>query len=125
MKSAKEWFKDRELVNLAAPLRPSMAETIERAKREILVSVESGLIPATVESFSALHDYCDANGFGGAFDEGLFPDIDCDFWNAVLDAVDLWIKAGGIHTPATGIHNGRPVTLQEDGRPLCYVDGPR
>ena len=126
MKSAKDWFKDRELVNATAPVRPTLEETIERAKLEILAEVRGGRIPVTVQSFSELHDYVDANGFGGAFDEALFPEIDIDFWNAVQDAVDVWIKAGAPE-PAVrqGTHNGRPVALQEDGTAVMYLDTAR
>jgi hypothetical protein len=74
-------------------MRLDLTEIIERAKREILYDVEVGIVPATCASFSELHDYVDANGYGGAF-ECDFDPTETDFWNAVQDAVDLWIKAG-------------------------------
>ena len=37
----------------------------------------------------------DANGYGGAF-ERPFDNNETDFWNAVQDAVDAWIKQGGL-----------------------------
>jgi hypothetical protein len=72
------------------------SDTIARAKSEILRDVAAGIVPSTCASFSELHDYVDANGYGGAF-EREFDNEETDFWNAVQDAVDAWIKAGGLH----------------------------
>ena len=68
---------------------------VERAKTEILADVASGTVPSTCASFSELHDYTDANGYGGAF-ERPFDNNETDFWNAVQTAVDGWIKQGGL-----------------------------
>ena len=64
-----------------------LALTVARAKREILSDIADGTVPASVTTYSQLHDYVDANGYGGAF-EGSVEDIDIDFWNAVQDEVD-------------------------------------
>jgi hypothetical protein len=87
------------------------AELAEKMKAEILADVENGVVPASVASFSELHDYVDANLYGGteALLEGLdaaAQDTDeghsaaltalCDLANPAMDAVDAWIKAGGI-----------------------------
>lgn len=66
-----------------------------RAKAEILADVAAGTVPNTCASFSELHDYTDANGYGGAF-ERPFDNNETDFWNAVQDTVDRWIKQGGL-----------------------------
>lgn len=68
---------------------------VERAKTEILAHVAAGIVPRTCGSFSELHDYVDANGYGGAF-ERPFDNNETDFWNAVQDTVDRWIKQGGL-----------------------------
>lgn len=68
---------------------------VERAKSEILADVAAGIVPNTCASYSELHDYVDANGYGGAF-ERPFDNNETDFWNAVQDAVDRWIKHGGL-----------------------------
>jgi hypothetical protein len=68
---------------------------VERAKAEILADVAAGTVPCTCASFGELHDYTDANGYGGAF-ELPFDNNETDFWNAVQDAVDAWIKQGGL-----------------------------
>ncbi len=68
---------------------------VERAKSEILAHVAAGTVPRTCGSFSELHDYVDANGYGGAFVRP-FDNNETDFWNAVQDTVDRWIKEGGL-----------------------------
>jgi hypothetical protein len=72
-----------------------LCTVVERAKREVLAHVAAGIVPRTCASFSELHDYVDANGYGGAF-ERPFDNDETDFWNAVQDTVDRWIKAGGL-----------------------------
>jgi hypothetical protein len=68
---------------------------VERAKREILEDIASGIVPHHVGSFAELHDYVDANGYGGAFEEPFDPsDWGHSFWNAVQSELDRWIKAG-------------------------------
>ena len=73
---------------------------VERAKAEILADVASGIVPSTCASFSELHDYRDANGYGGAF-ERPFDNNETDFWNAVQTAVDGWIKQGALRERLT------------------------
>jgi len=70
-------------------------QVVEQAKAEILADVAAGTVPSTCASFSELHDYTDANGYGGAF-ERPFDNNETDFWNAVQTAVDGWIKQGGL-----------------------------
>jgi hypothetical protein len=72
-----------------------LRRVVERAKAEILADVAAGTVPSACASFSELHDYTDANGYGGAF-ERPFDNNETDFWNAVQDAVDAWIKQGGL-----------------------------
>jgi hypothetical protein len=89
----------------------TLTDTIIRAKREVLSDIADGTVPATVASFSELHDYVDANYYGGAFEDGEAmhsvcnsSDADdtfgsgcdrcCDFWNDVQNAVDAWLKRG-------------------------------
>lgn len=89
----------------------------ERIKADIRASVASGLVPADVPDFAALHDYLDANCLGGADD--LFGDIctesdtdaehqaKLDAFTAIhvpaIEAVNAWIRAGGIRRER---HNG-------------------
>ncbi len=75
-----------------------LASTIKRAMAEVVADVEAGRVPAEVRSFSQLHDYVDANYYGGAFEREHDPssDEDTNFFNAVQNAVNAWIQAGGI-----------------------------
>ena len=87
-----------------------MEYAIVRSQMEILEDMESGRVPVTVASFSELHDYVDANEYGGLcedlwwclpedatdkqYDEN---DGNCllhfDLANAVQSAVDQWLKS--------------------------------
>jgi hypothetical protein len=81
-------------------------------KLEIIGDVSGGLVPENCPSFSALHDYVDANYYGGFCDgevmqvlidhfggideEKGMPDALITFLNNAHDSIDCWIKAGGI-----------------------------
>ena len=75
---------------------------IGRSKMEILNDIKHGPVPVTVASFSELHDYVDANEYGGFCSE----DHNAYWWPqgglrlgeacAVQDAIDTWIKSDGI-----------------------------
>lgn len=90
---------------------PEYQAVIDRMMTEVLADIKSGQVPATVASFSQLHDHVDANEYGGAcepdaeFPYGEPPDADgprdekyvetvCAFWNRCQTAIDDWIKAG-------------------------------
>lgn len=79
-----------------------------QAKAEIHADVAAGIVPKTVRSFAELHDYVDANVYGGFCEgeEGLWPFDGTDSdgstfgWtdetvtemNDVQNALDEWIK---------------------------------
>ncbi len=71
---------------------------VNRAKREIVRDVLDGTVHCDVQSFAELHDYVDANGYGGAFEawsEGCTEnDAFCRFWDRAQNACDRWLKAG-------------------------------
>ena len=81
---------------------------IERSKAEILEDIETGIVPRTVADFSELHDYVDANEYGGLCSDAWWclPDDSDDAtvengWllhfeqsEAVQNAVDRWLKGG-------------------------------
>jgi hypothetical protein len=56
----------------------TLEQAIERSKSEILGDVAEGTVPATCASYSELHDYVDANGYGGAFEHD-FDNEETDF----------------------------------------------
>jgi hypothetical protein len=73
----------------------SSAMRIARAQVEIAADIASGRVPATVTSFAELHDYVDANEYGGFCDE--YGPIDSrDNINFVQDTLDTWIRNGRI-----------------------------
>lgn len=95
--------------------RKLVADSIERGKREIQEDIASGRVPFTVTTFGRLHDYVDANYYGGLCDEGsgwdtLFPgryaedgpgdgpehiaaqELFCDAANRVQDALNAWLS---------------------------------
>jgi hypothetical protein len=77
------------------PMNGQLVERFERAKREVLADVAARMVPVTVASFSELHDYVDANGYGGAFEDHA-PDTNDELWDVLQDAVDGWIKSGAM-----------------------------
>src|SRR4051812_26386223 len=86
------------------------AELAERMKAEIVEDVLNGIVPENVAGFSELHDYVDANVYGGT--EGILAafhahattdaehvvawDAFCDLCNPAIETVNGWIKAGGL-----------------------------
>ncbi|TAL65757.1 MAG: hypothetical protein EPN79_11295 [Burkholderiaceae bacterium] len=100
---------------LQADLQAAFIETaIGRAKREILADIQSGITPATVRSFSELHNTRDANTYGGLCEpeviaqaeaifprdsednpENLFSQEFLDAANKIQDKVHLWLAQAG------------------------------
>ncbi|SPS02218.1 MULTISPECIES: hypothetical protein [Cupriavidus] len=91
---------------LTAEQEVFVANAIELGKAQIQQEIASGRIPPTVKTFSELHDFVDANEFGGlCADEGdlprLFPRITesdaeafCEAANQVQQALDTWLASG-------------------------------
>ena len=67
-------------------------EIIARAKTEILFDVADGTLPKTVANFSELHDYVDANYYGGLCDENYSNDH--DLFNEIQTELSQWIIGG-------------------------------
>lgn len=67
---------------------------IERAKAEIREDVLLGIIPDNTYSFEDLHNFVDANEYGGFTDDNFTAD-----WDFVVDVqniLDAWMKKTGI-----------------------------
>jgi len=91
---------------------PTLNESIERMKQEIIDDIKAGRVPADCPSFSALHNYADANCYGGFCEDDLmqaltnrFCGLDKDegmsaaligYLNDAQNSIDRWIKEGGI-----------------------------
>ena len=82
-----------------------ISAAIERAKRAIIEDVVAGIVPATCANFSELHDYVDANEYGGACDADQpfaseMSEEDGEAftaaWNKVKDTVSEWIEGGAL-----------------------------
>ncbi|MFC4518498.1 hypothetical protein [Cupriavidus pinatubonensis] len=82
-----------------------IARAIELGKRQIQQEIATGRIPPTVTDFARLHDFVDANEFGGLCDDDgdwsrLFPrtsaseeDALCEAANRVQEALCQWLSA--------------------------------
>lgn len=79
---------------------------VERMKEEITEDVASGRVPNFVTTFAQLHDYVDANCYGGFCNDYEFsmlstffggdgdsaPDAMVEFMNEAQTAVDAWLR---------------------------------
>jgi len=91
---------------------PTLDESIETMKKEIIEDVKAGRVPADCPSFSALHDYVDANCYGGFCEDEMMealldhyggrdenegmPNALMDYFNEAQNTIDRWIKESGI-----------------------------
>lgn len=89
---------------------PTIAESVERMKREINEDIAAGRVPSDVKFFSELHDHVDANEYGGFCEDALFdamlehyggrdaddamPNGMLDHINAAQDAIEIWLRNG-------------------------------
>lgn len=87
-----------------------IAYAVARAKDEIQADTAAGVVPACVRDFRTLHDYVDANEYGGMCDPALRPTIDRVFpnhasrhpdkddtvaaLNEIQEQLDTWLQAG-------------------------------
>jgi hypothetical protein len=65
---------------------------IALGKIEIHVDVYKGIVPKTVQSFSELHDYVDANEYAGLCD--VYENESLEFKLDVQNELDEWVKGG-------------------------------
>jgi hypothetical protein len=66
-----------------------------RAVREIHEDIANGRMPIDVDTFSRLHDYVDANEYGGLCQiDDLEGDELHDFANTLQNRVNDWLAAG-------------------------------
>jgi hypothetical protein len=68
-------------------------DLVARMKEEINSDIASGIVPASVGTFAELHDYVDANEYGGATEDGS-PLQSATLHNRCTNAVDAWLRAG-------------------------------
>lgn len=82
------------------PTEAAVRAVVAQAKAEIIRDAQAGHLPVdAITTFADLHDYTDANTYGGLCDEHVaevFRVDDIDTLNLVQDTVDVWIKEGGL-----------------------------
>lgn len=70
-----------------------------RMQADILKDIHEGRVPSTVSGFEDLHDYCDANEYGGLCDSDcplkVSRDADVAIINAAQNLVNDWLAKGG------------------------------
>lgn len=75
---------------------PTNAAIVALMKEQILEDIAAGVVPVTVNSFSELHDYCDANTYGDplVIERERAGESWSDFIPEVQNEVDAWLKNG-------------------------------
>lgn len=119
--------------------KSNLATTVQRIKIEIMEDVGSGRVPSKVKTFAELHDYLDANEYGGFCEQILFdamiiefggrdedegmPQGLLDFMNAAHAQIDVWLANDGI---ASFPKNESSVltTTMVDPFKTSHTDGP-
>jgi hypothetical protein len=72
-----------------APNPARRAAIVARIRQEILRDVATGVLPGMSATFSELHDYVDANAYGGLCD--VHADIDTDELITIQNGVEAWL----------------------------------
>ena len=73
---------------------PTLEATVLRMKTEIQADQAAGIVPQQVKSFSELHNYVDANEYGGFCEEGrnILSEESVAFANEAQNQVDKWLS---------------------------------
>lgn len=69
--------------------QPAVDAAVERGKAEILEDIATGRVPASVADFASLHDYVDANEYGGLCEDR--PSVGAMRANDVQNALHQWL----------------------------------
>jgi len=79
---------------------PPLEVTIDRMKAELLVDMITARVPCDAETFGELHDYVDANYYGGFIDDVTFKFFDASsvadvaYANAAQSAIHAYLEQG-------------------------------
>jgi len=95
-----------------SPVIPTLGETIQRMKNEIIEHAKAGIIRPDIQSFSELHDLVDANEYGGFCEDELhqalsdhfrmdsdgegMPEYMVDYTNKAQNLIDEWLSEDGL-----------------------------
>lgn len=90
---------------------PTLEATVIRMKDEIRRDIKAGVVVPQINSFSELHNYVDANEYGGFCDDSFIdaliahfggrnehegmPDGMLDYMNAAQDQINEWLSEDG------------------------------
>lgn len=105
----------------------SKAEVIALAKSQIAADIAVGTVPSGVRDFGDLHDYIDANMYGGLCDGPLSAALGHEAWrdfcDDVQDALHAWLVRG---RPATHLADAvaalrYDMALDDAPDPLPYL----
>ena len=80
-----------------ASTRNDAVMAADQIVEEVLGLMDSGALPLDVESFSELHDHCDANCLGPFVIEESNVEWDMDHINLAQTIVDKWLGARAGH----------------------------
>lgn len=72
-----------------------VTERIIQAKSEILKDIKKGIVPNEIESFDHLHEFVDANKYGGFLEDDYIMSNGFEVENQVQNELDVWIKNKG------------------------------
>lgn len=74
------------------PISPARRAAITaQVIEEIREDVRSGVLPHLPVTFGELHDFVDANTYGGMCDDTANADVSTDDWYAIQDDVQEWL----------------------------------
>jgi hypothetical protein len=98
------WQKDYGRVGQSNEVENILKHTVEVAKQEIEEDIRNGAVPNTINSFSKLHDYVDANLYVNDAERqdrrigplgkklGWTTQDYVEFTNRVIEEIDNWLK---------------------------------
>lgn len=97
--------------NPASVSKAKISKAVALAKHEIEGDMRAGIVPRDVGSFAELHDYVDANAYGG-LTSGAYAKLSSSdlvrFARSVQDELDAWLRShnhSARYIVAT-VHNG-------------------
>lgn len=97
-------------------------KAITRGKEEILEDVRSGRVPSHVKTFGELHDFVDANEYGGLCEDEFFENDrpNMSMAAAVQQRLHEWIACGDMRNEAVQpcVHCTTPVFWDESALAL-------
>jgi hypothetical protein len=67
-------------------------DAVAMGKREIQLDIDKGIVPADIDGFGKLHDFVDANEYGGLTTK--YGDADTAFAVKVQDRLNDWLMSG-------------------------------